>query len=183
MESQARDPEFAEFVEHARWSHGGVVFVTVHVIGGANGGRPFEGRAARHDEAVERRTRAAVAWLRESFAAAVEADAAAVVVAMHASLLHPPGDPDEIALEPIHDSLIELAQRFGKPVLLVHGDEHQYIVDRPFRDPVTGAPVANLERLMTFGSPAIGWVDVVVDTALAEPFRFEPNVTPRWLWW
>jgi len=36
---------------------------------------------------------------------------------------------------------------------------------------------------MTFGSPAIGWVDVVVDTTLAEPFRFEPNVTPRWLWW
>ena len=183
LESQARDPEFAEFVEHARWSHGGVVFVTVHVIGGANGGRPFEGRAARHDEAVERRTRAAVDWLRESFAAAVEADAAAVVVAMHASLLHPPGDPDEIALAPIHDSLIELAQRFVKPVLLVHGDEHQYIVDRPFRDPRTGAPVANLERLMTFGSPAIGWVDVVVDTTLAEPFRFEPNVTPRWLWW
>ena len=28
-----------------------------------------------------------------------------------------------------------------------------------------------------------GWVDVVVDTALPEPFRLEPNVTPRWLWW
>jgi hypothetical protein len=36
---------------------------------------------------------------------------------------------------------------------------------------------------MTFGSPAIGWVDVVVDPELPEPFRFEPNVTPRWLWW
>jgi hypothetical protein len=183
LESQARDPAFAEFVEHARWSHGGVLFVTVHVIGGANGGRPFEGRAMRHDEEVERRTRAAVAWLEGSFAAAAEADAAAVVVTMHASLLHLPGDPDEIALEPIRASLIELAQRFGKPVLVVHGDEHQYIVDHPFVDPVTGAPVANLERLMTFGSPAIGWVDVVVDTTLAEPFRFEPNVTPRWLWW
>ena len=39
------------------------------------------------------------------------------------------------------------------------------------------------QRLETFGSPDIGWVDVVVDTASSEPFRFEPNVTPRWMWW
>jgi hypothetical protein len=160
-----------------------VLFATVHVVGGANGGRPFSGREARHDAEVERRTQAAVAWLRESFAAAAAADASAVVVAMHASLLHPPGDPDEIALAPIRDTLLELATQFVKPVLVIHGDEHQYIVDRPFRHPATGAPVTNLERLMTFGSPAIGWVDVVVDPTEAEPFRFEPNVTPRWMWW
>ena len=183
LESQALGGEPTEFVEHARWSHGGVLFATVHVIGGANGARPFEGREQRHDDEVQRRTRAAVAWLRETFAVAEAADAAAVVVAMHASLLHPPGDPDQVALAPVHDTLIELATGFVKPVLLIHGDEHQYIVDRPFRDPVTGAPVPNLERLMTYGSPAIGWVDVVVDTARAEPFRFEPNVTPRWMWW
>jgi hypothetical protein len=183
LESQASQPGFNELVEHARWTYGGVLFATVHVIGGANGGRPFQGREARHDDEVGRRTRAAVAWLRDSFAAALAADAAAVVIAMHASLLHPPGDPDQIALAPIHDALIELALTFRKPVLLIHGDEHQYIVDRPFVDPVTQAPVANLERLMTFGSPAIGWVDVVVDPTLDQPFRFEPNVTPRWLWW
>ena len=183
LESQALEAESAEFVEHARWIYGGVLFATVHVIGGANGGRPFEGRNARHDAEVARRTRAAVDWLRESFTAAVATDAVAVVVAMHASLLHPPGDPDQVALAPIHDALIALAQDFGRPVLLVHGDEHQYIVDRPFRDPASGAPVANLERLMTFGSPAIGWVDVIVDPTLPEPFRFEPNVTPRWMWW
>jgi hypothetical protein len=180
LESQGAQ---SEFVEHARWFYGGVLFATVHVVGDANGGRPFAGREPRHAEEVERRTQAAVDWLRASFAAAVAGDAAAVVVAMHASLLHPPGDPDQIALEPIHDTLIELAKEFRKPVLLVHGDEHQYIVDRPFRDPVTGEPIPNLERLMTFGSPAIGWVDVVVDPTRADPFRFEPNVTPRWLWW
>jgi hypothetical protein len=183
LESQVLDAGSAEFVENARWSHGGVLFATVHVIGGANGGRPFGGRKARHDEEVARRTRAAVDWLEQSFAAASAADARAVVVAMHASLLHAVDDPDRAATAPIQDALIEGATHFGKPVLLIHGDEHQYIADRPFRDPVTGAPVANLERLETFGSPAIGWVDVVVDTTLAEPFRFEPNVTPRWLWW
>jgi hypothetical protein len=184
LESQAADPEFKEFVEHARWwSHGGVLFATVHAVNGANGGRPFDGREPRHDDEVERRTRAAVAWLEESFTAATATGAAAVVVAMHVSLLHPPNNPDDIATAPIRSALIELATRFAKPVLLIHGDEHQYIADRPFLDPVSGAPVPNLERLETFGSPAIGWVDVVVDPALPEPFRFEPNVTPRWLWW
>jgi hypothetical protein len=96
-------------------------------------GRPFEGREARHDEEVRRRTQAAIDWLRESFAAAV-------VVAMHASLLYSPGDPDDVALAPIRATLIALALEFGKPVLLVHGDEHQYIVDRPFLDPATGRP-------------------------------------------
>lgn len=173
----------SEFVENARWQYRGVLFATVHVINGANGGRPFRGREARHDAEVERRTQAAVDWLRETFAAATAADASAVVVAMHASLLHPPGDADQIALQPIHDTLLEVAEQFGKPVLVVHGDEHQYIVDRPFHDRATGAPLANVWRVMTFGSPQIGWVDVVVDPLAAEPFLFEPNVTPRWMWW
>jgi hypothetical protein len=183
LEAQSADPAWAEFVEHARWSHGGVLFVTVHVVNGANGGRPFRGRAPRHDEEVARRTQAAVDWLHDSFRAASAVDAAAVVVALHASLLHEPTSPEDAAYAPVRDALVDLAKQFGKAVLLVHGDEHQYIVDRPFTDAVTGAPIPNLQRLETFGSPDIGWVDVVVGTTLAEPFRFEPNVTPRWMWW
>jgi hypothetical protein len=183
LEPQSTNPEYAEFVEHARWSHGGVFFVTIHVVGGANGRRPFPGRTPRHDEEAGRRTQAAIDWLYASFQAAVAADATAVVVAMHANPLYQPAEAERAAYAPIADALVDLAQHFGKPVLVIHGDEHQYIVDRPFRDPATGAPIANLQRLETYGSPDIGWVDVVVDTALPEPFRFEPNVTPRWMWW
>ena len=46
LETQSADADRAEFVEHARWLHGGVLFVTLHVVGGANGGRPFRARAA-----------------------------------------------------------------------------------------------------------------------------------------
>ena len=183
LESQSSDPAHAEFVENARWSHGGVMFVTIHIVGSANGGRPFRGRTSRHDEEVARRTQAAVDWLHDSFQAAGAADAAAVVVALHANPSYAPSSAEHAPYAPIEDSLVELARRFGKPVLVIHGDEHRYTIDRPFKDPVTGAPVPNMQRLETFGSPHIGWVDVVVDTALAEPFRFEPNVTPRWMWW
>jgi hypothetical protein len=155
----------------------------VHVVGDLNGGRPFSGREARHDEEVARRTEAAVAWLYASFQTAVEGGADAVVVAMHANPLYQPGELERAAYSPLEEALVDLAQHFGKPVLVIHGDEHRYIVDKPFRDPVTGDSVPNLQRLETFGSPDIGWVDVVVDPALPDLFRFEPNVTPRWMWW
>ncbi len=182
LESQSADPEYAEFVEHARWSQGRVWFVTIHAVGGANGRRPFAGREQRHDDEAARRMAAAVAWLHESFEVAVAADAAAIVVTMHANPLYDASGIEPAALTPIHDALVALATHFGKPVLVIHGDEHRYTVDRPFRD-ATGAGIRNLYRLETFGSPDIGWVDVVVDTRIEEPFRFEPNVTPRWLWW
>ena len=183
LESQSTDPAHAEFVENARWSHGGVSFVTIHVVGSANGRRPFPGRTSRHDEEVARRTQAAVDWLYDSFRAAIAADAAAVVVALHANPTYAPSAAEHVPYAPIEDALVELAIEFGKPILVIHGDEHRYTLDHPFRDPITGAPIPNLQRLETFGSPHIGWVDVVVDTTLAEPFRFEPNVTPRWMWW
>jgi len=183
VETQSVDPERAEFVENARWSHGGVVFVTIHVVGSANGRRPFRGRTSRHDEEVTRRTQAAVDWLHASFGTAIAADAAAVVVALHANPTYAPNEAEHVPYAPIEEALVELAREFAKPILVIHGDEHRYTVDRPFRDRVTGQPIANLYRLETFGSPDIGWVDVVVDTTLAEPFRFEPNVTPRWMWW
>jgi hypothetical protein len=183
LETQSADPARAEFVENARWSHGGVSFVTIHVVGSRNGRRPFRGRAPRHDEEVERRTQAAVDWLHDSFRAAVARDATAVVVAMHANPTYAPNEEEHAPYAPIENALVELAREFGKPVLVIHGDEHQYTVDRPFSDPMTGERISNLYRLETFGSPDIGWVDVVVDTTGDVPFRFEPNVTPRWLWW
>jgi len=183
LESQSSGATHAEFVENVRWSHGGVQFVTIHVVGSANGGRPFPGRTARHDEEVARRTHAAVDWLHDSFGAAIATDAAAVVVALHANPSYAPSAAEHEPYAPVEDALVELAKQFGKPVLVIHGDEHRYTLDRPFRDPATGAVVPNMQRLETFGSPDIGWVDVVVDTTRAEPFRFEPNVTPRWMWW
>lgn len=183
LQSQASDGTHAAFPEHARWSHEGVLFATIHVVGGANGGRDFPRREVRHDEEVAHRTEAAIVWLHETFAEAEKTNAAAVVVAFHAGIFDRSPGPNREAYAPIYEGLVELAQRFGKPVLVIHGDNHTYTVDRPFRDPVTGDTIENLQRLQTFGSPDIGWVDVVVDTSLEQPFRFEPNVTPWWLWW
>ncbi|HEY9420926.1 MAG TPA: metallophosphoesterase family protein, partial [Thermoanaerobaculia bacterium] len=57
-----------EFVENARWTHQGIVFATVHVVGSENGMEPFPARTPADDAAARRRTEASAAWLRETFA-------------------------------------------------------------------------------------------------------------------
>jgi hypothetical protein len=46
-----------EFVENVRWTDNGVVFATVHLIGSANGMRPFPARTAVDDAAAEAENR------------------------------------------------------------------------------------------------------------------------------
>ena len=58
------------------------------------------------------------------------------------------------------------ARRYGRPGLLLHGDSHFFLQDRP----VPEAP--NLTRVMVPGAEDIRAVQVTADPAAAEPFRF-----------
>ena len=161
-----------EFVENARWSHAGVVFATADLIGSWNGMKPFPGRTADDDTASRRRTEAAASWVRETFAEAHRTTAPAVVLACHAF----PGDnvPEyRPRYEPFVTAVEEEAERFARPVLLIHGDGHRYRIDHPLRP-------RNFTRLQVPGSPKVGWVKVVVDVRAREPFAFERHVVPRW---
>jgi hypothetical protein len=68
----------------------------------------------------------------------------------------------------------EEAARFDGSVLITHGDEHQFTVER-----IT----PNLTRLEVPGSPDVGWVRVIVDLRAASPFTFEKHVVPAWKYW
>ena len=183
LRTQADRREFGEFVEHARWSHAGVTFATFHLLGSRNGLRPFPSRTAADDAEVQRRTDAAAAWLRESFAEASSARAPAVVLAFHGTLGF--GQPVEArrAYEPFVTTLEEEVERFGKPVLAVHGDAHQLTIDHPLVRQATGRWLANFTRLEVSGSPNVGWVRVVVTPAAAQPFAFQPLIVSGWRFW
>jgi hypothetical protein len=161
-----------EFVENARWQRDGVVFATVNLPGSRNATRPFPSRTAADDDEVRRRTEAAAAWARAAFAEARATNARAVVLAFQANLglEHRPN-----AFEPFVLAVEEEAKRFGRPVLLAHGDGHVYIVDHPL------IRVPNVTRLQVPGSPQVGWVRVVVtpDTK----FQFTNIVVPPWKYW
>jgi hypothetical protein len=167
-----------EFVENARWTRDGIVFATVDMIGTMNGMKTFPARTPADDAGSKRRTEAAAAWVRETFAQARDTNASAVVIAFHANadLEHPRGDAFHQAFEPFLSTVEEEAGGFARPVLLLHGDGHEYTVDHPL-------PQRNVTRMQVPGSPLVGWVRVVVRPGAANPFAFEEYVVPGWKYW
>jgi len=174
LERQSAQPRYAAFRENARWRAGDVMFLTVHVVG-SNNGRGLG--AAPHPEYVERNA-ANLAWLRESFAEARRADLRGVVIIMHANPIEgpPPDRPDAInGLIETRDEIRTLAAEFGRPVALVHGDTHEFRVDRPLRD-AQGNMLTNLVRAETYGWPHMHAMIMMVDPAAPELFTFEPLI-------
>jgi hypothetical protein len=174
-----------EFLENVRWRRDGIVFATVHLVGSRNATARFPGRTAADDDEVRRRTDAAAAWTRQTFAEARATNASAVVLASQANLAlgHPPNDRRRVVFEPFILTLEEEAERFGKPVLFAHGDGHVYTVDRPLIRRTTGRRLENVTRLQVPGSPEVGWVRVVVTPNAPMPFRFTKIVVPPWKYW
>jgi len=85
--------------------------------------------------------------------------------------------------EPFHEALEREVERFGKPVLVTHGDHHEYVVDRPLVRRTDGRPLHNLVRMQVPGSPNVGWVRVTVTPGADEPFAFRAHVVPHWKYW
>lgn len=181
--TQSQDSVFSAFVENARWQFGGFVFATVHMVGSGNATDQFEGRTVLDDEEVATRTQAALAWMEESFRIATANGLKGVVLAMHGdaglerSPTAYPGYPAFV------QRLEDLVKAFPGPVLLIHGDSHDLLMDHPLRDRTTGQPLRNFTRLETYGSPDIGWVRVVVDSVAGRIVEFEPRLVSRWVLW
>jgi len=185
VDSQGLEHPWSEFVENARWSRQGVVFATVDLPGSVNALCGFPGRRPADDAAARRRTAAAAAWMSETFADAAAQDASAVVVAFHANpyFEEAPDHRDRAPYDPFILALEEGTAAFGRPVLAIHGDFHEYMVDHPLVRRTTGGRLANFTRLQVPGSPRVGWVRVVVRPGRVPLFDFEERVVPPWKYW
>lgn len=169
----------AGFPENAQFSVGRVAFVTLHVTGSNNGLEPWnaaaqaEGAAVRDQQLVAFRQREAanLAWLAAAFAQADASNSVAVVVLMHANpgFELTPGDGQRAGFEAIIEALGGLSARFGRPVLLLHGDGHVFRVDRPLAG--SSPPVTNLRRVQAFGHPWSEWIRIEADPASAAVFQ------------
>ena len=178
LATQSERAEWREFVENARWVRGGFIFTTVHLVGSANGTESFPGRGTEDDDAADRRLSAASAWLDEAFAIATRDSMRGVVVAMHADPyleLRGPRNP----YEPFIARLAERAAAFPGIVVLLHGDTHSYRVDQPLLRPGTSDTLRTFTRIETFGSPDVGWVRIVIDTAHGRVTGVEPRLMPK----
>jgi hypothetical protein len=177
LQTQAAEPGFAEFPENHRWRRGGFVFVTLHMVGSANGAKRYDGKPPAADSEAVRRMQADIAWMHEAFDTARATGAKGVVVAFHAEIGLTPDYAD--ARDAFADFLAHLQHEcstFGGQVVVIHGDSHHERVDHPS---VTGDPT-RFTRIETYGSPRVGWMRVVIDSVAGKVVRVEPRRFRRW---
>ncbi len=180
----ARQPIFHE---NARWMKDSVFFMTVHLVS-TNNGRidilkdDIEAALAL----VDARDQANRVWMMESFDAALNAGAKAMVIVTQADVTSPDGGGPCTTTNRMHcdaflsfrDNLRLNAGNFNewgkprKPVLLLHGDSNPYCLDKTFG----GKRAPNLWRLNAWGdfqAPADATVVTVNPENPQTPFAAE----------
>jgi len=194
-------------VENRRWAFRGVTYATLNVQGTCNNRCSSGAGDPAGDEAeYEAREPADEAWLQDTFDEATARHSAGVMIIWQAdpgfdtfgfqgapkrdpkSLVETDTNPDGF-----HDILMKLRDltiAFKRPVVLVHGDSHYFIVDKPLLD-ANGRRVENFTRVETFGDHAtvgpthpqwdtndVNWVKVLVDPHSRDVFAFQPQIVP-----
>lgn len=164
LTSQALNPEFANYVENVSWEYGGIQFATIHLVGTNNNLK----ENADNSEFIERE-KANLAWLDEMYQKA--ADKKGLVLFTQADMFYM--GTGSTGFEKIRLKLAELSKNYKKPVLLVNGDSHRFIVDKPLLNEDKRSSILNFTRLQVFGDGDIASVKVIVDPKLKELFRFQ----------
>lgn len=179
VESQPKVfPDFSTYVENGRFAKNGVQFISVHVVGSNNG---FEAQDPDAAKEFFPRDAANAAWIESGFGKAKDSGAKAVVIFMQAEFdqaRFPNGSmPRQSGFTRVLNAIEDGAKAFGKPVLVINGDEH-FIELTPLKNS-RGKPIPNVLRLMVYGDGDVHAIRVVVDPDSAGVFGFIPLIVPE----
>jgi hypothetical protein len=188
---QSDDAKYSNFPENLRWLYGGVLFMTIHLVGSDNN----FGRTPEMDAEYRDRMAADLAWMNESFAFAKNNESKAIMIITQANpgfqnnwpearfrryMLNSPIKPPEKRTKTGYDEFLTALERevlaFSKPILFVHGDSHIFRIDQPLLNSRTGRMIENFTRLETFGTPDVHWVRVTVQPDGPTVFTFRPEI-------
>lgn len=146
--------------ENLRWCSAGAVWLTLNLPGSNNGLS-----ASMPDGDRLERDRWNHAWLESGLERARSLGLGALVIAMQANPRFENADRTvgtEDGYAAFRQHLFGVQRRFGKPILLMHGDTHRFRHD--WLSP-------GLLRVECFGSPfAQSWVRIRIDAAADPPF-------------
>jgi pimeloyl-ACP methyl ester carboxylesterase len=175
LQTQAADKRYATYIENRRWERGGVHFATLHIVGSNNN---LQRDQAAVNEYIARNA-ANLAWMQSTFAQAKERNAKAVVLAFQADpgWEHDGFDDRRAGFNDTLNALRRHARDFDKPVLIVHGDRHRFVIDKPLRQ--NRQLIPNVTRLMVFGDNEVHGVLITVDTDNPDIFSFSTLMVPE----
>jgi hypothetical protein len=169
LTSQSQSAGFPKFVENNRWNYNGVTFGTVHLVGTNN---YFLPQSKNNNAEFFERDKANAAWLKEIFSDAKKTNSAGIVLFTQADMFN--ADKGSSGFENFLAELKRLTIDFGKPVVLVNGDSHKYIVDKPFiRDAKTRKVVENFTRVQVFGEQDMHAVKITINPTSSSFFYTE----------
>ena len=135
---QSDTPQFSKFRENIRWRVGQVIFIGLN-IPGSNNNFPTtlrSGVTVGNMEEYTERNAANLAWMRESFALATQDGSPGLMLFVQGNPFpFTPSDSMLNGYEEFLTSLEEETLKFGKPVVLAHGDSHYFRVDKPLPAP------------------------------------------------
>jgi hypothetical protein len=181
---------FAAFVENQAWLQGKVVFAVVNLPGSNNDLDAWTHNVAatpgQQQAEFETRLAADLTWLDQVFALAQAQHARAVVLGIQADMWDPAAGAAELTgYTQIVQKLATLALTFGKPVLLLNGDSHNFVVDNPLAkgDALHGVstPVPNLTRIIVQGGAdhfPFEYLRLTIDTRGSDARFSWERVTP-----
>ncbi len=187
--TQGGSGPFAAFVENQAWVQAKVVFAVVNLPGSNNDLDPWThnvGTPAQQKDEFDTRLAADLAWLEQVFALAQAQHARAVVLGIQADMWDPAAGAAELTgYTEIVQKLAALALSFGKPVLLLNGDSHNFEVDNPLANGDVfnrvSVRVPNLTRITVQGGPdhfPFEYLRVTIDTRGADARFSWERVTP-----
>lgn len=173
--TQSTDPAFSKYVENRRWEHLGVTFGTLHLVGTNNFFLP---ESNNHNAEFFERDNANVAWIEAIFAQAEKMHSKGIFLFTQADMFTP-AKASSGCFDRILRELKTLTIAFNKPVILVNGDSHRFIVDKPlFRDGLPKRVLENFTRIQVFGEGDIHAVRIIIVPSSAGFFQTEQLLIP-----
>ncbi len=198
---QSADARYASYRENTRWTQGGVVFVTLHVVGSNNN----LGRTPEMDAEFAERNPVNIEWMRQAFQFAKQSGAKGIMILTQANPnfeglwparrrgsigIAPPNAKRPSGFTELLDALRKEVLAYDKPVDFVHNDTHYFRVDKPMviddkSGGNRGRVVEHFTRVELFGYPEAHWVRATIDPDSPGVFSFAPelvreNYADRW---
>jgi hypothetical protein len=175
---------FEAYPENTIWFDAGVAFGLVHAIGSNNSTPPWyaddttgtkQDNPAARDAERNARIRAGLAWIDELFELALAQKAAAVVLGMQADTFA--GGAASSGFVDTIRSIAAHSRAFAKPVLLLQGDTHVYLTDKPLENGHAGygvtEPVPNLTRIVVQGETTREYLRLKIDASTPSVFSWD----------
>lgn len=171
LTSQSAQAQFLKFVENNRWEYGNVAFATLHIVGTNNNFVPISKNGNR--EFYERET-ANLSWLEEVFKNAATKNSIGIVLAIHADMFGAKDVKDASGFTKFKNRLKELVTDFKKPVLLVNGDSHVFLIEKPFyENAALEKALDNFTRLQVHGENNMHAVKITISPSSLALFQIE----------